>query len=239
MGYTNYLRVGVNCPASRFKGLKKDLLILLAAGDGILGGGNGEGGKPEITKDEIWFNGIGDDSYETCCLPLNSEKAKGFSFCKTSRKPYDKFVLAAYFVVKSHLKEYCRVGTDGFQSEPEVPNGYHAFCEDEVKEAYRLFCGLFPENKLSIEELFGETTEKAKKKTEKKVIHTLARFDDILAKFPGCTVDKVEWKRGNKPWLISLYLTLSSGKELSFQVGLHAGSNDDGDEGVYAVLESK
>jgi len=61
-------------------------------GDDILTicGSDGDG-KPEFTKDHVWFNGNDDLSHETFYL---DKESTGFNFCKTARKPYDLLVMA-------------------------------------------------------------------------------------------------------------------------------------------------
>lgn len=162
MGYTNYLTIKMDCPATLFSpALKADLLKVVQAGKKILAGFDGED-EPNIVDNEIAFNGKGDLSHESCHLPLTKEgmsfdsHGESFSFCKTAGKPYDKYVLACYFVMKMHLGKHCDIGSDGHQFEPKVPNGYHAFCDDEVKTAFKLFTKLFGLKGLTIDDMFSK-----------------------------------------------------------------------------------
>lgn len=157
MGYTNYLTIKPTCPSALFTAaLKRDLLKVIKAGVKVLADGGGGKGKPIVTDTEIVFNGKGDEgSYETCVLPL-VKPIEDFYFCKTAGREYDKFVLCSYFVMKKHIGEYCEVSSDGHQFEPEVPNGYHAFCEEEVEIAFELFCDLFKVSGITIDDLMRE-----------------------------------------------------------------------------------
>lgn len=66
--------------------LPKDIKI--AGGDGTLGKS-----RPEFNKENVWFNGLGDDSHET--FSINGDpKRNAWDFCKTERKPYDLLVVA-------------------------------------------------------------------------------------------------------------------------------------------------
>jgi hypothetical protein len=81
--------------------------------------------KPSITRNEICFNGIEDDSHETCCVRRGRVK---FEFCKTARKPYDKVVVKVYKLVKKYLPE-TKLLSDGGEAVfgnvvvVEAPNG--------------------------------------------------------------------------------------------------------------------
>jgi len=55
-------------------------------------------GEPEVSDERISFNGVGDDSHESCVI--NREET-GFSFCKTARKPYDPIVGAVYLAFQA------------------------------------------------------------------------------------------------------------------------------------------
>ena len=46
--------------------------------------------NPEITDIDIAFNGVEDDSHESCVI---SKSPVEFEFCKTARKPYDFIVV--------------------------------------------------------------------------------------------------------------------------------------------------
>ena len=51
----------------------------------------GEKGTDVIVNDHmVSFNGVEDDSHETCQITKQPTK---FEFCKTARKPYDKVVV--------------------------------------------------------------------------------------------------------------------------------------------------
>ena len=124
MGYTNYLEISNDCPESLFTdALKADLLKVIKKGKGVLV-------VERNNKRFIAFNGIDEDSHESCVLPLVKSESQTFSFCKTNRKPYDKYVLACYFVMKAHLGNYCKIGSDGCGNNR---------VDDEVKEALKLF----------------------------------------------------------------------------------------------------
>lgn len=74
---------------------------------------------PEITKDAIRFNGVGDDGHETFMLMRKRRKPEykgddpAFNFCKTAQKPYDVAVVAILAYVDSLYGELFDVSSDG------------------------------------------------------------------------------------------------------------------------------
>lgn len=62
---------------------------------------------PEISEENIIFNGVEDDGHETFVL----SPGKGFSFCKTAYKPYD-VVVTAILALADHYN-ICSVSSDG------------------------------------------------------------------------------------------------------------------------------
>lgn len=52
---------------------------------------------PEINSNQIVFNGKGNDGHETFWLDPTDD---GFQFCKTAKKPYDKFVVRSLQIAK-------------------------------------------------------------------------------------------------------------------------------------------
>ena len=145
MGYTNYLKIDMNVPAELFTPqLKNDLLKVIEHGKDILGDETGNvNTKPFIDELCIAFNGLDNDSHESCVLPLCKKAVEKFSFCKTARKPYDQYVLACYFVMKMHLKEFCTVGSDGCMDISSA--------NEEVKTAFLLFIELFKPDNMTLD----------------------------------------------------------------------------------------
>jgi len=90
--------------------------------------------KPEVSKDAIVFNGIGDDGHETFYFSL-ADKDSGFTFCKTARKPYDIAVCEVLLV----LNYFCPglgIDSDGFSGYLESPelDGTWSEAIENVKE---------------------------------------------------------------------------------------------------------
>jgi len=79
-------------------------------------GGDGTG-RPEIGNDRIIFNGDGmkDENHETMCLERQNS---GFQFCKTARKPYDRYVKAVLVVANFYAPGALKVSCDG-DDEPD------------------------------------------------------------------------------------------------------------------------
>ena len=99
-----------------------------------IGDGMGDGNQPEFTKDEICFNGVGDDSHETLHIERDSssilagedrmdsyhreqwyENGSLFGFTKTAHKPYDLLVTATLILYKHHFGDKVSVSGDGGQ----------------------------------------------------------------------------------------------------------------------------
>ena len=106
MGYTHYWRQLRDFTDTEWQELTRLTNLILADNEGILSDGFGEGGKPEVNGEHIWFNGLGEDSHETFRI-TKKRRAKmdyeeqeaydrqgAFEFCKTAHKPYDKYVTA-------------------------------------------------------------------------------------------------------------------------------------------------
>lgn len=107
-------------PTTQFKKAVEDFTKLLPHFKNIgitLAGGDGEG-KPAITPEEIIFNGKDAEGYETFHMPRQDDESRQcddgiFGFTKTSRMPYDLAVTSALLILKHHLKDKIRVGSDG------------------------------------------------------------------------------------------------------------------------------
>lgn len=52
-----------------------------------------DGGAPLVDGDRVWFNGT--DAYETFVW----ERGGAWTFCKTARRPYDRYVCAALLIL--------------------------------------------------------------------------------------------------------------------------------------------
>jgi len=105
MGYTHYWHQVRNISKADWSEIKDHIADILKDVQHVQGVplANWEGNAktcPEITADEISFNGLGDDSHETFVihrkrLPKEEwQRRRGFGFCKTARKPYDIAVAA-------------------------------------------------------------------------------------------------------------------------------------------------
>ena len=99
-----------------------------------IGDGGGCGNQPEFTKDEICFNGVGDDSHETLHIERDSsliltstdrmdifakenweKDGSHFGFTKTAHKPYDLLVTATLALYKHHFGDKVSISGDGGQ----------------------------------------------------------------------------------------------------------------------------
>jgi len=107
MGYTHYWKAA---KALKISPVQKALIQeVLAEGELILAGGDGEG-KPEFTSKLLSLNGKGeDDSHETFLVYFG--KKEEFAFCKTDLKPYDLAVCKLLLVLS--LSEGFNFSSDG------------------------------------------------------------------------------------------------------------------------------
>lgn len=133
MGYTHYYGYQPRWPRGQFVAAMRDAGAMVRACQEqgiIIRGGLGEG-EPNLTDDELWFNGDGsqDLAHETFIFPMNEELAKLstdchgpgglWDFTKTARKPYDLAVCAVLLVLKHHLGEFLWINSDGDRCEEE------------------------------------------------------------------------------------------------------------------------
>ena len=82
----------------------KSFPFALAGGDGT--------GKPILNDDKICFNGVGEDSYETCYFALD-DADYDYNFCKTARNNYDAAVCVAILCIKKYFKKDFSYSSDG------------------------------------------------------------------------------------------------------------------------------
>lgn len=139
MGYTHYFTQNQDIPLDQWATLKDQLSAVLrqlpeysdSAGGGysdrLLVICDGEG-TTLITAPEQLFTGYEDDAgrdlicfngdernghdlgHETFYL---TREGRGFSFCKTARKPYDWLVVAALLLVEKHCPGCYEIDSDG------------------------------------------------------------------------------------------------------------------------------
>jgi hypothetical protein len=106
MGYTHYWTQTRDFTREEWPQIREDIEALLkdvqhVQGIPLADGMGTPGTQPDISDERIWFNGVGDDSYETFGLnrirpPKEDwQGSHGGAFCKTARKPYDLAVTAA------------------------------------------------------------------------------------------------------------------------------------------------
>jgi hypothetical protein len=94
MGYTHYICNPKGFTKDQWNTFIKEAKSIISNSDVPLACWNGaKGTLPLISDTEVKFNGVGDNSHETCMV---TKKATDFDFCKTARKPYDKIVVAIY-----------------------------------------------------------------------------------------------------------------------------------------------
>ena len=134
MGYTHYFeRFELTHNQKTWTKFSKDVKQLSKKLDFQITGSDGDiETEPVFNKDEISFNGVGEESHETFIIVRDmsiiltaegrhseykkkqwEKDEKIFSFCKTARKPYDLFVTAVLILYKYYFKEKVHISGDG------------------------------------------------------------------------------------------------------------------------------
>lgn len=111
MSYTHYMN---NKPAftdAQWATFTTSVKKIFATSKVPLAGPNGSG-KPIVNNTAVSFNGVGEDSHETCYI---SKEPMDFEFCKTAEKPYDSVVVEVYKLVKRILPT-TQLSSDGGDS---------------------------------------------------------------------------------------------------------------------------
>ena len=116
MGYTHYWKFKSNPKDIKDgdKKFKKSVALLKKCLKNIsveLAGSNGTG-KPIFTNTMVCFNGLDEDSHETCYLALDNSDFE-FDFCKTARKPYDVAVCLTLLCFKKFFEDDFEYSSDG------------------------------------------------------------------------------------------------------------------------------
>jgi hypothetical protein len=126
MGYTHYMRTD-NWDKQDKLGFEKALPIvqkILKRHKDIVQFECDDSKRPLISKEQIRFNGIGNEGHETFMF-INGESQgefynPTFSFCKTARKPYDVAVCEVLLVLNAFCPNLS-LGSDGFSGYLEQP----------------------------------------------------------------------------------------------------------------------
>lgn len=79
----------------------------------IVGGSGEKNSKPILSKDEVCFNGFGDEAHESFYIQNNDDSLNNFNFCKTARKPYDIAVTASLIAFKYSFPYATTISSDG------------------------------------------------------------------------------------------------------------------------------
>ena len=153
MGYTRYWEIKENLDPERFKIYsetckivceeweKRQIEYYLSEGNSLelaqhkskICGWDGRG-EPIFSDTEISFNGclpdddeLPDLSHETFSISLIG---KEFDFCKTARKPYDRYVFICLFLAKQFFGEQVEARWDGSNNEELVEPFLKSFLRD-------------------------------------------------------------------------------------------------------------
>lgn len=120
MGYTHYWRKVKDSveevEESNYQLALKGMREVLSSKKSILADCDGD--EPlNLDKKGIYFNGIGDDSYEGFYLAKTIEENDDFEFCKTARQPYDVVVVACLIILNNYCSSVFQIESDGKKDE--------------------------------------------------------------------------------------------------------------------------
>ena len=122
MGYTHYFKI-TEIPLVKWKQIVRKCKRIAMNAKCPLQEDYDDANKPPLLDDEvILFNGTGDDAYED--FLLERIPYEEFNFCKTARKPYDRYVVACLRAAKKIAPECITLSSDGgyevFKDEPQA-----------------------------------------------------------------------------------------------------------------------
>lgn len=112
MGYTHYWELSGAISSLEWSNFVVDFQKVLPQFQHLLDDKGSQ--KLEITSEQVFFNGIGEEAHETFSIGL---KGSGFNFCKTAQKPYDVAVTAALIIAKEYFGDSIKVSSDGNDSD--------------------------------------------------------------------------------------------------------------------------
>lgn len=117
MGYTHYMNQKKEIPQEKWNDevIPAIKAIIETAQEGswgipIVGPISEPNTVPEFANDHIFFNGLGEDGYETMEV---RRLPKEFYLCKTARKPYDAVCVAVNVWLETCFKSYFSWSSDG------------------------------------------------------------------------------------------------------------------------------
>ena len=111
MGYTHYWKIKSELDFNK-EGFCSAVQALIEDGfqKGIIQYESGTNEYPEFDETSLRFNGVGGDGHETF---LVNTRVTSFDFCKTARKPYDAYVVAALMLLEKYFPESFEWSSDG------------------------------------------------------------------------------------------------------------------------------
>jgi hypothetical protein len=121
VGYSHYYYQSRALADDEWSRLQEEAQKIFRESEVPLADGAGDvGTHPVINADEILFNGVEEDSYETCIITreqgdyrFNSTPGSSFESVKTNGRPYDKVVVAVYRAMKTIAPDAYTLSSDG------------------------------------------------------------------------------------------------------------------------------
>ena len=119
MGYTHYWRKERELPQDKWNEFIKDVNdVFFKADDNICQEYDEPNMPPLATDNVVRFNGVDDNGHETFWFDRTESRPPGrdglcFNFCKTARKPYDRYVVDCLKLAKKHFGKAVVLSSDG------------------------------------------------------------------------------------------------------------------------------
>jgi len=120
MGYTHYFQQIEELPKDKWNKFTEEVKTILDDGQTIIKFDYNSNKPPQIDEEEVRFNGVGDNGHETFYLSRvqfprynRTDKSKYFNFCKTARKPYDRYVVKVLILMEKYFGDDVEIDSDG------------------------------------------------------------------------------------------------------------------------------
>lgn len=134
MGFTRYWNIDESADADKFANAMADIREMLVeqnADDDLMY-------DQEnlihwfLSAEGVAFNGIEEDGHETFLVEYGEIDSQ---FCKTARKPYDKYVFACLLILKHHLGDEISILADDYnETDADAYDLFREYCSYDVEE---------------------------------------------------------------------------------------------------------
>lgn len=118
MGYTHYWTTTKRPTNKQWNAIMREVIKLFSTKEAFktIRYEEGRNTPPLVHQELIRFNGRGENSHETFYFERDKQD---FAFCKTARKPYDKFVCGVLIIAYHFAPDCFKIRSDGWPDEDE------------------------------------------------------------------------------------------------------------------------